>query len=367
MSLLRIGINALENGWMPDAITRVAIRRLCRQRLIQSQVAAENPKDPSQTAFQSSLSEGPIAPLPEKANEQHYEVPPEFFELVLGPRKKYSCCFFSDSSSTLAGAEDESLAITCQRAQIEDGQRILELGCGWGSLSLWMAEKYPKCQITAVSNSSQQRKSIEIEADQKGLTNLRVVTADMNDFSASEESFDRVVSVEMFEHMRNLQQLFSRVSSWLKPDGKLFVHVFCHREFSYPFETQGAANWMGQYFFTGGMMPSAQLFRSFDSDLRVSEQHTWNGEHYQRTADCWLANMDANRESIMGIMKSTYGEGASRQWFNRWRVFFLAVSELFGYQRGEQWFVSHYLFEQSHENAARESFQDSPVLANDLY
>lgn len=343
MSVMELGIEAVERGLVPDSVTRIAIRRLCRKRLQDARDQINQPMNSSQSAFLESMRQGPIAPVPEKANEQHYELPPEFFAAVLGPRRKYSSCYFENANTALAKAEADSLAITCERAEISDGQEILELGCGWGSLSLWMAERYPNSRITAVSNSAPQRKFILAEAAALGLDNLRVITADMNSFSPEIKMFDRVVSVEMFEHMRNYDQLLSRIASWLRHDGKLFVHIFCNRELAYPFETIGAANWMGRYFFTGGIMPSADLFRQFDSAMKVTQQYHWNGRHYQRTAEAWLSNLDDRREEVLSILTNAYGSSEAHRWLNRWRMFFLAVAELFGYARGEEWFVSHYL------------------------
>jgi cyclopropane-fatty-acyl-phospholipid synthase len=279
------------------------------------------------------------------ANQQHYELPPEFFAAILGPRRKYSCCYFTSDNSTLAEAEEEALAATCQRAELADGQEILELGCGWGSLSLWMAERYPHSRITAVSNSTPQRHFIEAVALSRGFGNLCVIAADMNDFSPGKQTFDRVVSVEMFEHMRNYDRLLGRIASWLRPRAKLFIHIFCHRSLSYPFEMDGAANWMGRHFFTGGIMPSADLLKQFDRSLNVTRQYSWNGQHYQRTAEAWLANLDARREEALGILAAVHGASESHRWLNRWRMFFLAVSELFGYAGGDEWHVAHYLME----------------------
>lgn len=353
MSVLQIGVEAVERGFVPDSVTRLAIRRLCGSRVREP----ERPGPESTGAeFIESMRHGPIAPVPHLANEQHYELPPDFFGLFLGSRRKYSCCFWDENTKTLDDAEEAALALTCERAGIADGQRILELGCGWGSLSLWMAERFPASTITAVSNSTPQRHFIEAAARARGLQNLRVLTADMNDFTPEPtpgsftESpqfgrFDRVVSIEMFEHMRNYELLLRRIASWLRPGGKLFVHFFCHRTQVYPFETEGAENWMGRHFFSGGIMPSAELLRSFSRDMSVAQHWTWDGTHYQRTAEAWLANLDARREDALPVLRSVYGDRDAVRWFHRWRMFLMAVSELFGFAGGREWFVAHSLLE----------------------
>jgi cyclopropane-fatty-acyl-phospholipid synthase len=350
MNLLSIGIAAVERGLVPDGLTRLAIRRLCRQRLRAIDVASPQ-HSADRAAFLASLQEGPIAPVPEKANEQHYELPADFFALMLGPRLKYSCCYWPDLDSSLAEAEEAALDLTCRRAGLQDGQDILELGCGWGSLSLWMAERYPASRITAVSNSAPQRRFIESAAARRGLTNLHVITSDMNHFAPplaiGDGRFDRIVSVEMFEHMRNLDLLLSRVASWLRPEGQLFVHHFCHQQESYPFETDGPSNWMGRYFFTGGIMPSAEVLRGLNRHLRVTDAWSWNGFHYQRTAQAWLKNLDARRGGAIEILRTAYGSKDANLWFGRWRIFLLAVAELFGYGGGKEWFVAHRVMQPS--------------------
>jgi len=348
MSLLTPGIELVERGLLPDALVRLAIRHLCRQRLAQLDSTRADEWEPWEMSLRNALHSGPIAPLAEKANEQHYELPPEFFAAVLGPRRKYSCCFWDEGISTLAAAEEAALQITCDRAELADGQEILELGCGWGSLSLWMAERYPRARVTAMSNSSPQRHYIEQQAARRSLRNLRVITANIDDFRPERsddfgERFDRIVSIEMFEHLRNYERLFACLASWLKPDGRLFVHHFCHRDTSYAFETQGAADWMGRYFFSGGMMPSADLLTHFSRHLAVHRHWTWNGDHYRRTAECWLVNLDEQRDKVLPILARAYGPRGARRWFHRWRMFFLAVAELFGYRDGQTWYVKHSL------------------------
>jgi cyclopropane-fatty-acyl-phospholipid synthase len=352
MKLVSLGIESIERGLIPDRVTRKAIRKLCTLRLQTLQPGLSESREQQLRQFVELVKQSPIALVPEVANEQHYELPPEFFQLVLGGHRKYSCCLWSPHTTTLDSAEKAALDATCQHAQLQDGQDILELGCGWGSLSLWMAERYPASRITAVSNSSPQRHFILAESEARGLKNLRVVTADMNTFdpfvdASAPSKFDRVVSVEMFEHMRNYDLLLSRIAGWLKPSGKLLIHIFCHARVPYTFETQGTADWMGRYFFTGGMMPSVDLLRQFSRDLSVAEQWTWNGRHYQQTADAWLQRLDTNRRQALRILRDVYGAADARRWLNRWRMFFLAVSELFGYNDGTEWFVSHYLLERS--------------------
>lgn len=345
MSLLSLGVDVVERGLIPDVATRAAIRRLCDKRLRDCDRGNDTANSRAFRAFVESMGVGPIAPVPEKANKQHYELPPEFFAAVLGPHRKYSACFWPAGVTSLAEAEVASLEITCERAELADGQDVLELGCGWGSLSLWMAEQFRNSRITAVSNSTPQRRYIETEAAYRGLTNLKVITADMNQFATDSNRFDRVVSVEMFEHMRNYGRLLALNASWLKPEGRLFVHHFCHRHFAYPFDTEGDANWMGRYFFTGGIMPSENMLRQFDRHMSVVKQWRWDGTHYQRTSEAWLLRLDAHRREVLPILESTYGPDEARRWFHRWRMFFLAVAELFGYADGMEWFVAHALLQ----------------------
>lgn len=331
-----------ETGMLPDALIRVGIRHLLarRQRSIPStpeERAAET------SSFVTKLRSSPLAVATDTANRQHYEVPTEFFQLVLGPRLKYSCSHFSTADTSLRDAEEQMLEHTCNRAGIEDGQRILELGCGWGSLTLWMAQHFRHSQITAVSNSRTQREFIEKRAQAQGLENISVMTADMTDFEC-QQTFDRVVSVEMFEHMRNYELLLHRVSRWLTPNGRAFVHVFCHRETPYLFETEGSSNWMGRHFFTGGMMPSANLFSHFDRDLRIEQQWRVDGTHYWRTCEAWLKNCDQNRDAILNRFAIDLPAREAKRNLQRWRIFFMACAELFRYSHGQEWFVTHYRF-----------------------
>lgn len=336
-------IDLLERGRMPDPVIRWGIRRLLAQRLQQEDRGNLESNRRAQQAFIEELKRSPVAIATNKANEQHYELPPGFFQTILGPRLKYSSCLWSGGIRELGAAEEAMLKLTCERAAVTDGMDILELGCGWGSLTLWMAEMYPGARITAVSNSRPQREFIEDLCAQRGIRNVRVITADMNDFAA-EGKFDRVVSVEMFEHMRNYRELMKRIASWLKPGGRLFVHIFVHRAFSYPFETEGASNWMGKYFFTGGIMPSDDLLLHFQDDLVIEDHWRVNGRHYEKTLLAWLDLMDRARASVMPVMEQVYGAGEALKWFVRWRVFMLSCAGLFGYRGGEEWFVSHYRF-----------------------
>lgn len=328
-----------ESGIIPDSFIRTGIRRLVQQRKMQ--VSGQNGVELD--AFVSMMNQSPVALVPSVANEQHYEVPAGFFTEVLGSHRKYSCCNWGAGVRNLDEAEERSLQISCERAKIEDGMSILDLGCGWGSLSLWIAEHYPACSVTSVSNSTSQREFIEKEAASLGLSNIRVITADMNDFEA-DQTFDRVVSVEMFEHMRNYATLFERISRWLNEDGFFFMHIFCHKSAAYEYLDNGPQDWMSRHFFSGGIMPSGDLPSRFQERLALSDQWRWSGIHYQRTAEAWLKNMDKRKATIMPILEATYGAKDADRWWMRWRIFFLAVSEMFGADEGREWGVGHYLF-----------------------
>lgn len=343
MHATQLLISLTERGMMPDRLIRLGIRQLLRQRLATLPSGDARKAADYLQRFLAELAAAPIAPVPEKANEQHYEVPAEFFAKVLGQRRKYSSCLWPAGTTSLDEAEVCALEETCRHAGLVDGQDILELGCGWGSLTLWVAEHYPNSRITGVSNSRSQRESILARASAAGLGNVEIVTCDMNDFNASRQ-FDRIVSVEMFEHMRNWPELFGRVAGWLKPDGRFFMHVFCHKSLPYFFDVQDDSDWMSRYFFSGGMMPSFDLPTLIDGPLSLVERWQWSGDHYARTANAWLANMDAHRESLWPILAATYGADQVRTWWIRWRIFFMACAELFGYQQGTEWPVGHYLF-----------------------
>jgi cyclopropane-fatty-acyl-phospholipid synthase len=334
----------LAKGFIPDILIRKGIRKLLSERL------AEEKAFDVEKGFKQSLKNiqkmksGPIAICTDEANDQHYQVDSQFFKLVLGKNLKYSSAYWDEKTNNLNQAEDKMLNLYIERAGLKNGQTILDLGCGWGSLSLFLAKKFPQSKITAVSNSKTQKIYIDVQAKKRKLKNLEVITCNINELSFKKK-FDRIISIEMFEHMRNYQKLLSQVNSWLKKDGLLFVHIFTHKFLTYFFEVKDESDWMGKYFFTEGLMPSDQIFSHFNDAMLVKDHWVLSGKHYQKTADAWLLKMDSNKDKIMKIFNSHYGRDESKKWWNYWRIFFMSCSELWGYHQGNEWLVSHYLLE----------------------
>jgi cyclopropane-fatty-acyl-phospholipid synthase len=335
-------VDLSDRGILPDKLIRFGIRRLDRKRL--QAEGRRNIEDQGKALlrFIESMRNGPIAIQPEKPNEQHYQIPPSFFQHVLGRHLKYSGCYWPEGVKNLDEAEAQMLRLTSKRAELEDGMEILELGCGWGSLTLWMAERYPHSRVVAVSNSKPQADFINARCAKRHLGNVTVITEDMNHFSIDRQ-FDRVVSVEMFEHMRNWPLLLQNISRWLKAEGKLFLHIFCHRRYTYTYDGTEDDNWMGKYFFSGGVMPSFKLLFYFQHHLMVENHWCVNGMHYSKTAEAWLEKLDKNRKHILPIMKEVYGPKEAERWLQRWRIFFMACAELWGYRNGQEWLIYHYL------------------------
>ncbi len=385
-------IDLVEKGYVPDAITRAAMRKLMAQRLADESAGDGEERSRRFNTFLAELRASPIAVETKAANEQHYEVPAEFFHLHLGPRLKYSCALYTDGDETLAQAEEKMFSLYAERAQLKDGMRILDLGCGWGSLSLWLAEKYPGSQVVGLSNSHGQREFIMRRAQERGFSNLTILTGNIVEFEMPAAvlglGFDRVMSIEMFEHMKNYGLLLNKISAWMNPDAKLFIHIFVHKLLAYHFEvkdrpardtvprsvgagasrgtptpdgghaspptppapaspsedTVSASDWMSQYFFTGGTMPSENLLLNFQDDVKLQQQWWVSGTHYEKTSNHWLDGMDAKKAEIMKVFRQGYGDKDAVIWFNRWRMFYMAVAELFGYNHGNEWGVAHYLF-----------------------
>ena len=335
-----LGIWLAERGWIPDFLLRIAVKFISKSRIKKSSSFSEK------LDVISSLRDGPIAELTPFANKQHYEVPPAFFEKVLGSKLKYSCSLFSDNQKSLNDAETEMLKTYIERANIRSKQEILDLGCGWGSFSLYAAQKFSNSNFTAVSNSDEQINFIKSKIQELGLTNLLALKQDINQLNLNKK-FDRIVSIEMFEHMRNYKNLLQRLSNLMTDDGLLFVHIFCHRQSAYFYEIKNQWDWMTKYFFTGGIMPSKDIFEFFDEDLTVAESWEINGKHYSKTSKSWLKNIDKNSKIVKQILNQHYDE--KNIWFNRWRIFFLACEEFFKINDGKEWFVSHYLLEKKNK------------------
>lgn len=335
----------VERDLVPDWILRAGIRQLAAERLREEDQGDPERQRARQLRYVEQLKASPIAICTTEANQQHYEVPAEFFLSVLGSHAKYSCCYWQDGDS-LDSAERRMLDLTAERARLENGQAILDLGCGWGAFSLYAAARFPDSAIMGLSNSNSQRQHIEAQARARGLTNLRIVTGDINTFEA-DRRFDRIVSVEMFEHVRNYRLLLRKVASWMKPDALLFVHIFTHRRFAYPYEVRDASDWMAQHFFTGGQMPSDDLLLNFQEDVKIEDHWVLDGTHYQKTSEAWLTRLDRRRDETLHLFTKVYGEDVALKWFVRWRIFFLACAELWGYRGGSEWVVSHYLFSRS--------------------
>jgi cyclopropane-fatty-acyl-phospholipid synthase len=334
----------LEKNKIPDFLIRIGIKKLLAQRLKDENKGSSEVNQKHLMELIEELKNSPIAINTIEANEQHYEVPTEFYQYCLGKHLKYSSGYWKEGVTDIDTSETDMLEITCQRADLTDGQTVLELGCGWGSLSLFMAVKFPKSSFTVVSNSRTQKIYIDNQARARGIKNLTVITTNINDFKP-EQAYDRVVSVEMFEHMRNYEMLMQLVANALKPDGKLFVHIFTHKEYAYKFEVVDETDWMSKYFFTGGIMPSDDLLLYFNKALFIEKHWHVSGMHYSKTSEAWLQNMDRHKSKIMPLFEKTYGNKEALKWWVYWRIFYMACAELWAYNNGEEWIVSHYLFQ----------------------
>ncbi len=335
----------LAKDLLPDALIRIGIRSRLKETLAPFQKLSCEERQTLLMQHIRELKDSPIAIATDEANAQHYELPTAFFQKCLGPHMKYSSGYWDPGVTDIATSEARMLALSCERAELEDGQRILELGCGWGSLTLWMAKHYPNSQITAVSNSRTQKEYIDAQAKERGLSNIEVKTENMIFYQGEGQGiFDRVVSVEMFEHMKNYELLLKRISQWLKPGGKLFVHIFTHREYAYHYEAKDESDWMALHFFTGGQMPSDDLLLYFQKHLKIEDHWQVSGQHYQKTSEAWLTRMDAAKAELQPLIAQTYGPSEAKKWWVWWRCFYMACAELWGYQKGNEWIVSHYRF-----------------------
>ena len=322
-----------ESGFIPDALIKIAARYISNKRISKSSIDYDKPE------IISALSKGVVAEKTSDANKQHYEVPPEYFYHVLGTNLKYSCSLF-DNVNLLDEAETSMLELYIERANIKDGHKILDLGCGWGSFSLYIAKKYPNTNITSVSNSSDQITYIKNEAQKRGLPNIKAYRMDVNSLELNTQ-FDRIISIEMFEHLRNYKLILSSLNNLLKPDGRLFIHIFCHKKLTYFYEMKNNFDWMTKYFFQGGIMPSKDIFEYFDDELEIINQWDINGNHYSKTCKAWLNNHYINRKKILDVFQKHYDK--PKIWFNRWRIFFLSCEAFFALNNGKEYFVSHYL------------------------
>lgn len=333
----------ISRGLIPDSLLRRGVRNQGRQRL---QMMKNTDLKQEYLTFLKQASSGKIAVHTDDANNQHYEVDSEFFQYCLGKNLKYSSCYWNDDTSSLDEAEDIMLDLYCKRAKIEDGMTILDVGCGWGSLSLYLAQKYPKSKITGVSNSNSQRKFIEKLGYERNLHNLNIVTKDINSFDTNKK-FDRIISIEMFEHTKNSKILMDSINKWLSPDGLFFMHVFAHKYNPYYFDTEQKNAWMAKYFFTGGMMPNHDLFRDLESDLNYQKSWMLSGTHYEKTSNAWLDKMDSNKTKILELFRRNNSNSVAKKKFYFWRLFFIACAEIFGYNGGSEWIISHHLFKKS--------------------
>lgn len=334
----------LETDCIPEWLIRAGIRQMLKQKIREETQKNLTLQQEGVMSFIRELKNSPIAIETDAANQQHYELPSRFFELTLGPHRKYSSAYWLPDTQNLAQAEELMLALVCQRANIQDGQRILDLGCGWGSMSLWLAQNYPNAQITGLSNSRTQKAFIEQQARNQNLSNLQIITANVAEWDTN-HTFDRIISVEMFEHMKNYEKLLAKVSQWMTSDARLFIHIFTHKTLAYHYEDKDGTDWLTRHFFSGGTMPSDHLLLYFQKEVRIADHWVVSGQHYEKTANVWLKNMLQNRAEILPILAETYGVKETRRWWVYWKLFFLSCAELWGYRQGQEWQVSHYLFE----------------------